>query len=302
VAAIKPGAALSSVLVDLTARLRDVGIESAARDARLLGAAALNASPEDLLRDGARVLTDAERLTLEAYAQRRARHEPVSRILGSRGFYGRMFEITPATLDPRPDTETVIDAVLEIARDRSLFERPIRILDIGTGSGCLLITVLAALPQATGIGVDISAAALDVAKRNAAALGVADRAHFVIGKNLDGQTQPFDLVVSNPPYIPTADIASLDSDVRDFDPSIALDGGVDGLDVYRAIARQLTNVLVDGAIVVEVGAGQATVVAKLFSDALGPLGQSPRLWSDLGGHQRCVAVETQRQQRRPKNL
>jgi release factor glutamine methyltransferase len=213
-----------------------------------------------------------------------------------------MFEVTPATLDPRPDTETLIEAALEIAREKDWLNKPIRILDVGVGTGCILITLLAELPNAIGVGIDISQSALEIAIRNANANGVSERATFRLGESLKRQSETFDLIVSNPPYIPAADIATLEPEVRNFDPHPALDGGADGLDVYRAFARELTAVLPSGAIVVEVGAGQAAVVAGLLTEAAGPRKKGPRFWQDLGGHVRCVAVETQHQPSQSKSL
>ncbi len=278
------------------------GLESPAVDARLLVAEALQANAADLIRNPERVFTTAESARLHSYAERRLAREPVSRILGRRGFYGRAFEVTPATLDPRPDTETLIDAALEIAGERDWLLRPIRIVDVGTGSGCILITLLAELPNASGIGIDLSAAALEVARRNAFALGVSGRAVFVEGDGLTGLTGPFDLVISNPPYIPASDIAGLDPEVREFDPRLALDGGADGLDVYRLISSGLMGVVPSGVMMVEVGAGQAVVVGRLLTAAAGPRGKGPRNWTDLGGHVRCVAVETQHQPSQSKTL
>jgi release factor glutamine methyltransferase len=222
-------------------------------------------------------------------------HEPVSRILGVRGFYGRTFRISPATLDPRPCTETVIEAALEIADREGWRERPIRILDVGTGSGALLVTLLAELPSATGIGTDISDGALAAARENARGLGVASRAAFLNRSILEGVDGTFDLLVSNPPYIPTGDIAALEPEVRDFDPAGALDGGVDGLDFYRALAAGLAGRVPAGWALVEVGAGQAAAVESIFRGAADGDAAAPeiRLWKDLGQHTRCVAVRTQ---------
>jgi release factor glutamine methyltransferase len=271
------------------------GLDSPAVDARLLLARALNATSADLIREPSRALTVTERATVEQFVDRRLAREPVSRIVGCRSFYGREFEVTEATLDPRPDSETLIEAALQIVHERGWRGRPIRILDIGTGTGCLLITLLAELPNATGVGVDLSSAALMVAQRNGQALGVADRADFVEGDGFETVTDTFDLVVSNPPYIPSADIAALDPEVRIYDPRLALDGGGDGLNVYRALRRKLIDVVPNGAIVVEVGAGQADAVGSLLSVAAGPQAAPFRTWTDLGGHVRCVAISTQSQ-------
>jgi release factor glutamine methyltransferase len=277
----------------LTRALDAGGIEGAARDARLLLIEALGISGTDLLREPERRLSEAEAAKLADFARRRAGHEPVSRILGTRGFYGRCFRITPATLDPRPCTETVVEAALEIVDREGWRARPIRILDIGTGSGALLVTLLAELPLATGVGTDISDAALAIAQDNAERLGVASRATFCKRRTLDGIAETFHLLVSNPPYIPSADIATLAPEVRDFDPLGALDGGTDGLDLYRALAAGLRTCVPAGWALVEVGAGQAPDVEAIFRRAGGDAVLEARLWKDLGQHTRCVAVRTQ---------
>jgi release factor glutamine methyltransferase len=269
------------------------GIEEPARDARLLLLAALGLSSVDIVRAPDRRLTDADARGIAASASRRLDREPVSRIAGVRGFYGREFRITPATLDPRPCTETVVEAALEVVDEEGWRTRPIRILDIGTGSGALVVSLLAELPLATGTGTDISDEALAVAQANAQRLGVADRATFLNRRSLDGVDGAFDLLVSNPPYIPGSDIAGLEPEVKNFDPRGALDGGPDGLDVYRALAAGLSRCVPDGWALFEVGAGQALSVTALLKEALGSQA-GLRQWTDLGGHTRCVAVRTHR--------
>jgi release factor glutamine methyltransferase len=273
--------------------LSAVGVEDAAREARLLVAAARRAPTGEIIAHPERLLSADERLRLAAMVRRRSAREPVSRILGAREFYGRRFAVSPATLDPRPDSETLIDAALAMAGDKGWRERPIRILDIGTGTGCLLLTLLAELPLASGLGTDISEKALATAAANAAALGLAGRAAFARHDGLDGIAGPFDLVVSNPPYIPTGDIAGLGAEVREYDPRLALDGGADGLDMYRKLAARLLRVA-QGGVVLEVGAGQADAVALLLQQ--GFLKTRPAELSrhcDLGGHIRCVALRLQ---------
>jgi len=277
-------------------RLLDTaGIEEGVRDARLLLIAALCITAADLVRAPDRRLTDAEGQRLVAFAQRRMAHEPVSRILGTRGFYGRTFRITPATLDPRPCTETVIEAALELVDREGWRKTPLRILDVGTGSGALLVTLLAELPLATGVGTDISDDALAMARENAARLGVSPRATFLKRHVLDDVDERFHLVVSNPPYIPSGDIAALEPAVRVFDPLRALDGGTDGLDFYRALAAgRAAVVLPSGWMLVEVGAGQAPAVDAIFRDRAGrDAALVLRRWTDLGQHVRCVAAKTQ---------
>ena len=288
------GLQVREAMARLTRGLSEAGIDGAARDARLLLLGALGMTGTDLLREPERCVGAQEAAKLADFAARREAHEPVSRILGERGFFGRDFMVTPATLDPRPCTETVIEAALEIAAREGWRERPIRILDIGTGSGALLVTLLAELPLATGVGTDISEPALAAARANAERLGVAGRAEFLARRTLDGVAGPFDLLVSNPPYIPSRDIETLDPEVRLFDPRAALDGGADGLDFYRAFALEADRVVPRGWIVLEVGAGQAEDVSRLFRTE-GPPGipREIKVWQDLGQHTRCVAVKTQ---------
>jgi release factor glutamine methyltransferase len=269
--------------------LRQAGIESAAHDARLLVAAAAGCSALDLLAEPRRRLSGNGRAALAAMLARRQAREPVSRILGVRGFYGRDFEIAPAVLDPRPETETLVDAALSIAADEGWTGSPVRILDIGTGSGCLLVTLLAELTQATGLGTDVSSAALAVARANARRHGVASRARWQQTRSLAGVVGPFDLVVSNPPYIASEEIGLLEPEVRLFDPRTALDGGPGGLMVYREILAGLANLATTAWVLLEVGAGQAPAVAALMRDTLTRSGSALRAYCDLAGETRCVA-------------
>jgi release factor glutamine methyltransferase len=190
-------------------------------------------------------------------------HEPVSRILGAREFWGLTLEISPATLDPRPDTETLVEAALRLRREG----QAVRVLDLGTGSGSILLALLSAWPEATGVGVDIVPEAVAVAARNAERHGLADRARFQIGDWGIGLDGPFDVVVSNPPYITDAEMAVLAPEVANFDPARALRGGADGLAAYRAIASQLKSLIAaDGVVLFEVGQGQAESVAAILTD------------------------------------
>lgn len=276
-----------AALAEMTRAFAAQGIESAPRDARILlqgllgiDGAALLIAPERLLGDAAERIGEAVR--------RRLAHEPVSRILGVREFYGREFIVTPDVLDPRPDTETVVELALEIVETKGLGDTALQVADIGTGSGILITTLLAELPKARGVATDISAAALAIARLNAGRLGVAERADFVATHGLDGCAGPFDLIVSNPPYIPTGDLPELEPEVRDYDPQLALDGGRDGLNMYREIAKIGRNAPRPMRLVVEIGAGQATDVMDIFSAAgWQELGRK----MDLGGHIRAVAVE-----------
>jgi release factor glutamine methyltransferase len=219
---------------------------------------------------------------LDSFVARRLAGEPVDRIVGSRGFWTFDLAVTPDVLSPRADTETIVRAALE-----RLGPAP-RILDLGTGSGAILLALLAERPDATGLGVDLSPAALTVARRNADRTGLAARVAFLAGGWDAALGQRFDLVVSNPPYIPTADIADLDPEVRDHDPHLALDGGADGLDAYRILLPLLPGLLTEGGFaVLEIGFGQGDDVSRLAADAgLAVLEIRP----DLGGVPRAVVL------------
>jgi release factor glutamine methyltransferase len=224
----------------------------------------------------------------DATIARRLQGEPVSRIMSVKEFYGRSFIVDKHTLDPRPDTEILIDAVLDTLKDRR--EEPVRILDLGTGTGCILLTLLAELPLARGIGSDASAGALEIARRNAEALGVGDRAGFVAGDWFEPIGGRFDIVVSNPPYVASGEIAGLAREVS-YDPLLALDGGADGLEAYRRIASCVTDVLSPGGMVIlEVGETQAEAVLGLLCDAGLKIEAGRPIWTDLAGRQRCVVV------------
>jgi release factor glutamine methyltransferase len=227
--------------------------------------AASGATRTDILADPHRPLSEAQVETLDAYLARRARREPVSHILGRKGFWKIMLGVTPDVLTPRPESETLLDVLLpripEAAR--------VRILDLGVGSGALLLALLAERPRAIGLGVDVSEAALAVARENAANLGLAGRAALLRGDWTHGlEAEGFDIVVANPPYIPSAEIEMLDPEVKDHEPRLALDGGADGLDAYRDLAPQILEVLRPGGyFAVEVGLGQADAVQALFAAA-----------------------------------
>lgn len=273
--------------------LAAVGVENAGRDARLLVAAASGYTTADIIAHPERPLSDAVRALLQGMLERRCAAEPVSRILGEREFYGRRFALSAATLDPRPDSETLIDAALGIVDREAWRDKPIRILDIGTGTGCLLLTLLAELPMATGLATDISADALATAAANADTLGLAGRSAFELHDVLDGITGSFDLVISNPPYIASDEIAGLSREVREYDPRAALDGGADGLDIYRQIAAGLNSAL-RGWVILEVGAGQAEDVALLLQQGFVKTRRAElSRHYDLGGHIRCVALRLQ---------
>jgi release factor glutamine methyltransferase len=258
------------------------GIESPALDARLLMQAAAEISHEDIVAEPDFILTQGVISKFWNLIERRAAFEPVSRILGVREFYGRAFQVTPAVLDPRADTEILVDAALLLSAKTSTH----RILDLGTGSGAIAITLLAELRHASGVATDISADALAVATANARGLGVADRLQLIESHWFDRVDGQFNMIVSNPPYIRAGDIAGLAADVREFDPMLALAGGGDGLDAYRAIAAGADDFLVPGGhVLVEIGAGQDTDVQRLFQvHGFTPIGR----YTDLAGHIRCL--------------
>jgi release factor glutamine methyltransferase len=289
---------LGDIVSRVTRTLTEAGIETPGVDARRLVAEACGRTSAELIARPEELVAASARQLLNAQVQRRCAGEPVSRILGTRDFYGRAFAVSPATLDPRPDSETVIETVLEWISEKDWREKPLRILDVGTGSGCLLVTLLAELPNATGLGTDISAEALGVAAENARHHDVAERVQFAQHDLLQGVAGPFDLLVCNPPYIPTGTIGSLAREVRDYDPRQALDGGADGLDAYRRLVPELKRVVPNGWAVFEVGAGQADSVAELLRQLVqgcgrGEQGDGIRYRNDFGGHTRCVAMEIQ---------
>lgn len=272
----------------LAARLQSAGIEEPSLDARLLVGAVLGLDLTGLITQAARYLTPEETERLEAYAQRRLAHEPVARILGSREFWGLPFRLSEATLVPRPDTETVVERALEVLRERQSSQPP-RIADIGTGSGAILLALLHEIPDAFGVGTDLSLTALGTAKGNAAALGLADRAGFVACSYAAALHGPFDLIVSNPPYIPAGEIPKLSIEVREHDPHLALDGGNDGYDAYRALIPQAAERLAPGgALIVEAGQGQAGDIATLMAAAALSLDRPPK--ADLAGIPRAVSA------------
>lgn len=284
---LRPEQSVADALAAMTRAFTEGGLDSPRLDARFLLQGFLGFDGAQLLSASARPLGAAAEIVSKG-ANRRLAHEPVSRILGQREFYGRTFIVTPDVLDPRPDTEAVIELALDVINSSGLSGRPLSIADVGTGSGILISTLLAELPEASGVATDVSLAALDVARRNAERLGVADRIKFVATSGLSGCTGPVDLLISNPPYIRGEEISGLEREVKDFDPLLALDGGVDGLDVYREIARNVLELQCPLMLVVEVGSTQADAVEGLFA-AVGAWPLARRL--DLGGHTRAVAME-----------
>jgi release factor glutamine methyltransferase len=247
----------------------------------------LNLDLTGVIAQATRQLTTDEADRLDGFARRRLAGEPVARILGSKEFWGLPFKLSAETLVPRPDTETIVEATLEILRAEDRAQARLRIADLGTGSGAILLALLTELPDATGIGTDLSTAALGTAKTNAQYLGLASRADFIVSDYADALSGTFDLIVSNPPYIRSADIAGLAPEVRDHDPHLALDGGRDGLEAYRRIAPQAARLLSPGGLLVlEIGQGQDDDVARLVAAAgLTVMGPAKR---DLAGIGRAV--------------
>jgi release factor glutamine methyltransferase len=281
------GRTVESVRRALTARFKSAQIDSAELDARILVGAALGLDLTGLIAAAGRLLTPDETIRLEDFARRRAAGEPVARILGRREFWGLSLRLSSATLVPRPDTETLVELALEMLRAVPHPDRGLRIADIGTGSGAILLALLCELPDASGIGTDISEDALQTACGNAADLGLNDRATFIICDYAAALSEPFDLIVSNPPYIRSAEIAGLAKEVRDHDPLAALDGGADGLDAYRVLIPQAAKLLAPGGVlIVEIGQGQSGPVEGLMKVAGLTL---QRAKADLAGIPRAVA-------------
>jgi release factor glutamine methyltransferase len=261
----------------------DADIDTPQLDARVLLLHAMGLTHEELIAAPETVPSTDQSALFANFVERRLRREPVSKIIGSREFYGRAFRVSHEVLDPRPDTECVIDLALRFLPDKQV----IRFADLGTGSGAIAITLLLGRPLAQGVAVDVSSAARAMTKHNSDMLGVASRLSIIGGPWFDQCTDQFDLIISNPPYIPTGDIAGLEDDVLKYDPVLALDGGDDGLNCYVAIADKAAGFLQPGGvIVVEIGAGQMTGVKAVFERAHFVLLDHV---VDLGGHVRGLA-------------
>jgi release factor glutamine methyltransferase len=263
--------------------LRQAGIEDVRSEALLLLARATGRTRVDLVAGRQADLAPVEQAALAELARRRAQREPMAYILGEREFWSLAFLVNPAVLIPRPDSETVVEAALEEIGDRSA---PLRLLDLGTGSGCLLLALLSELPAASGLGIDASEAALALARANALRLGLAGRAAFACGHWGQALAGPFDLIVSNPPYVGEGDWAALQPEVRNFEPQAALLAGPDGLAAYRALAPDLARLLAPGASAcLEIGFGQGDAVAAILrSCGLAVAGRR----QDLAGIERCL--------------
>jgi len=275
----------AEALKSLRQTLSEAGFETAALDARLLLLSVLDIPAMELITHPDIPLAPGESERLAAAARRRLAHEPVARIVGEREFWGLPFALSPETLVPRPDTETVVETALGLLPDR---QAPLLMADFGTGSGCLLVALLHELPRAVGLGVDLSLGALETARRNAQANGVGERSLFALSHWADAIAGRFDLIVSNPPYIASPVIPTLDREVRDHDPLLALDGGPDGLEPYRILLGEAKRLLIPhGLLVVEIGYDQAEDLRSLAA-AQGL--EILKVAHDLSDTPRCVAM------------
>jgi release factor glutamine methyltransferase len=286
---LKDGASVAEALRLVAQHFRLSRIEEPEADARVLLGYALHLDRPRLVAQSERVLETREVNAISALVARRCRREPVARITGVKEFWSLALHVTPDVLVPRPETETLIEAALDVVVRGGLRLEMLRILDIGAGSGALLLALLTELPNATGIGTDISLAALAVARDNAARHGLAARASFVLCDGASAVRGPFDFIVSNPPYIASGEIATLAAEVRNYDPRIALDGGVDGLDRYRALAADARrNLAPGGRLIVELGARQERAVATIFTKARLKPGPARK---DLAGIARALTAD-----------
>lgn len=287
-ARLQQGLTISEMRRAVSGLLREAGIDSAALDARILIGHALGLDHARLASQSDRVVSAEETAEISTLVARRQTHEPVARIVGEKEFWGLRFRLSPDTLIPRPETETLVEAALDFARKR-LPSRTIRIADLGTGSGALLLALLHELQGAAGIGTDISMDATMTARANADRLGLSDRACFAVGNFGRALAGEFDLVLSNPPYIECGAIAALSAEVRNHDPHRALDGGPDGFDCYRTIAGDAKRLLAEGgALIVELGQGQCRSVTGLMA----PYGLTPAgpARNDLSGIPRALTL------------
>jgi release factor glutamine methyltransferase len=264
--------------------LAAAGVATPALDARLLLLDGLEIPHSVIIADPELALTAEECTRLASLIDRRAAREPVSRILGEKEFWGRKFKVNPEVLDPRPDTETLVETILSQGDNESA----LRFLEVGAGSGCIAVTLLAERERWTGVATDLSPGALEIARKNAGHHGVLARLELVETKWMAGVNYGFDVICSNPPYIASAELAKLAPEVRNFDPHLALDGGVDGLDAYRAISLAAADLLVSsGVLVLEIGAGQKTEVSAILLQAQLHLISTKK---DLAGHVRVLVV------------
>jgi release factor glutamine methyltransferase len=280
-----PDHRLFAVMSKAAKQLAAAEIDNPHLDARILIQHILGCDRMQMLTGAERILSDDDLFNIQKIIARRTAHEPVARIIGEREFWGLSFGLNEATLEPRPDSETLVEAVLSVASH----ERPIQILDLGTGTGCLLLSLLHELPEAEGLGIDIAQRAVEQATINAENLGLMSRAKFQLGDWLAGIAESFDIIISNPPYIIHDNIMALQPEVRENDPLRALDGGMDGLDDYRKLIPLIPKSLnAHGVVAMEVGQGQAQFVADLMKDA----GlKEIKIYNDLAGIERCLVAQ-----------
>ena len=277
---------LDTVLREGSNTLSAAGIDSARLDARLLAAAVLKCTPNDVLMQSSVIMQEQNYDLFKSFLKRRCDHEPVSRILGVREFWSLPFVLSPDTLDPRPDSETVVETALKLVLGWE--SQPSSVLDIGTGTGCLLLALLSEWRSAYGVGVDISEGAAKTAQMNAVELGLSERARFFVGDWLEALDGRFDVIVSNPPYIREEEMPKLSPEVRAFDPQVALSGGSDGLDAYRKIVPEGRRLLRPGGVlVVEFGRGQEIEVDSIMrAEGLTRI----ETHRDLSGIIRCLSA------------
>ncbi|WP_131113143.1 peptide chain release factor N(5)-glutamine methyltransferase [Lichenihabitans psoromatis] len=281
-----PSITRRDALREVESLLQHAGVGEPSADAGILVEDALGLTRSALRLSGHLLLGSDAARSLEVSVARRLAREPVFRIIGRREFWGLDLAIDAAVLDPRPDTETIVSAALRALSARRA--EPLRILDLGTGSGAILLALLTELPGATGLGIDVSDAACAMARANVADCRMSDRAEIRQGVWTDRLSGRFDLIVSNPPYIETAVIDTLEPEVRQHDPRLALDGGPDGLDAYRAICPAVPAILAEsGVLVLEIGAGQASDVSRLIERSGMTMIRTER---DLGGHDRALVA------------
>ena len=274
---------VSDAVAEASARLAAGGIAEPRREARLILALAMGADQAIVLGYPERALDGATRARFEQLVARRLKHEPFSRLKGVREFWSLDFALSPETLDPRPDSETLIEAALAHLPNR---EAPLRVLDLGTGTGCLLLALLSELPNATGLGIDVLPGAVEIAERNATRLGLSLRARFDVRDWRGEITGEADVILANPPYIRSEEIQSLAPEVAAFEPLVALDGGRDGLDAYRVLASIFPTVLTHGGLAcIELGVGQAESVGRLLVESGLIINEIRR---DLSGVERCL--------------
>ena len=280
---------LAAVVAEARRRFSEAGLADSAIEARILIGGLLALSSTEIFVGGDRKLSEDEVARIEAAVQRRLKREPVHRILGAREFHGMDLRMSRETLEPRPDTEILVDAMLPHLREAVAAKGCASILDLGTGTGAIVLALLKEVPAARGMGSDISEDALATAAGNASRLGLGERFQAVRSRWFDEIAGRFDIIVSNPPYIPSAVIAGLDPEVRNFDPLVALDGGPDGLDPYRDIAADAARFLApDGMLGVEIGFDQKTGVTEIFTCAGFILAQAER---DYGGQDRVLVFK-----------